>query len=160
MKNVYIQDERIVSQRRKIGSDAFGILYFGLLISILLQKFMFNASFSQYTAEFILLMVSAIYVASRNIIVGSGLFSTDFRGQKLVIINSVVCGLTISAVATTFNVINLGLEQMGGAKGIAITALITFTSGLLISFIAFQLLFMINKKRQKQIDDQYNDTDE
>jgi hypothetical protein len=159
MKNVNIQDERIVSQRRKIQSDAFGILFWGLLISILLQKFMFNASFSEYAAEFILLIVSAIYVESRNIIVGSGSYSIDFSGQTLVVIHSVVSGLAITAIATTFNAINLGAEQMGGAGGIAITALITFASGALISFVVFQFLFMINKKKQKQIDEKYNDNE-
>ena len=160
MKNVNIQDERIVSQRRKIQSDAFGVLFLGLLISILLQKFMFNAPFSQYAAEFILLIVSAIYVEGRNIIAGSGTYSIDFSGQTLVVIHSVVSGLAIAAIATTFNAINLGAEQMGGVGGIAITTLITFASGALISFIVFQFLFMINKKRQKQIDDKYNASDE
>jgi hypothetical protein len=95
----------------KIGDEIEVILYFGLLISILLQQFMFNAPFSQYAAEFILLMVSAAYVVARNIIVGSGLYNTSFSGQKLVVINSVVCGFTIAAVTTSLNVINLGFHS-------------------------------------------------
>ncbi len=159
MKNVNIQDERILSQRRKVQSDAFGLLFWGLFISILLQKFMFNASFSEYATEFILLIVSAIYVEGRNIIAGSGSYNIDFSGQALVVINSVVSGLAIAAIATTFNVMNLGSEQMGGTGGIALTTLITFASGTLISFIVFQFLFMINKKKQKQIDEKYNDAE-
>ncbi|MFO8087905.1 MAG: DUF6773 family protein [Bacteroidales bacterium] len=160
MKNLEIKDERIVSQRRKTQSDAFGVLFLGLLISILLQKFMFNAPFSQYAAEFILLIVSAIYVEGRNIITGSGTYSKDFSGQTLVVIHSVVSGLAIAAIAITFNAMDLGVEQMGGVGGIAITTMITFLSGALISFVVFQLLFMINKKRQQQIDEKYIDTDE
>jgi hypothetical protein len=159
MKNVNIQDERILSLRRKIQSDAFGVLFWGLFISILLQKFMFNAPFADYAAEFILLIVSAIYVEGRNIITGSGTYSIDFSGQKLVVIHSVVSGLAIAAIATTFNTINLGSEQMGSAGGIAITTLITFASGALISFFVFQILFVINKKKQKLIDEKYNDTE-
>jgi len=120
---------------------------------------MFNASFSEYAAEFILLIVSAIYVEGRNIIAGSGSYSIDFSGQTLVVIHSVVSGLAIAAIATTFNAINLGAEQMGGAGGIAITILITIASGALISFIVFQILFMINKKKQKIVDEKYNDTE-
>ncbi|PKM58180.1 MAG: hypothetical protein CVU98_02345 [Firmicutes bacterium HGW-Firmicutes-3] len=160
MKNVNIQDERIISLRRKIQSDAFGVLFVGLLISILLQKIMFNAPFSQYAAEFILLIVSAIYVEGRNIIVGSGTYSVDFSGQTLVMIHSVVSGLAIATISTTFNAINLGVEQMGGAGGFTITTLITFAFGALISFIVFQLLYMINKNKQKKIDEKYMDTDE
>ncbi|MDF1617175.1 DUF6773 family protein [Petrocella sp. FN5] len=160
MKKTNIQDERIISLRRKIQSDAFGVLFVGLLISILLQKIMFNAPFSQYAAEFILLMVSAIYVEGRNIIVGSGTYSVDLSGQTLVMIHSLVSGLAIAAISTTFNVINHGVEQMGGIGGLAITTLITFAFGALLSFIVFQLLYMINKKKQKQIDEKYLDADE
>lgn len=159
MKNGYMQDERIVFQKRKVQSDAFGLLFWGLFISILLQKFMLNASFSEYAAEFILLMVSAIYVEFRNIIAGSGSYSIDFSGQVIVVIHSVVSGLTIATISTTYNAINLGAEQMGGVSGIAITTLITFVFGALISFAVFQLLFMINKKKQKQLDEKYNDTE-
>lgn len=160
MKKDNIQDERIVSQKRKIGSDAFGIVFYGLLISILIQQYMFDASFSQYAAEFILFVVAAIYVVFGNIIVGNNLFNNSFKGQKMVIINSVVCGLTISVITTTFNTINYGFEKMGGTSLIAITSLITFFSGALTSFIGFEVLYLINKKRQKQIDDKYNDIDE
>lgn len=160
MKNIKIQDERILSQRRKIQSDGFGVLFFGLLISIVLQKFIFDAPFSQYASEFILLMVAAIYVEARNIIKGSGTYNMDFSGQILVVIHSVVSGLAIAALATTFNTINLGIEQMGGAGGIAVASLITFAFGSLISFVVFQILFMINTKRQKQIDEKYIDAHE
>lgn len=36
MKNQTIRDERVISQRRKISSEADGILMFALLASILL----------------------------------------------------------------------------------------------------------------------------
>jgi hypothetical protein len=160
MKKDNIQDERIVSQKRKIGSDAFGIVFYGLLISILIQQYMFDAPFSQYAAEFILFMAAAIYVVCRNIIVGNNLFNNSFKGQKMVVINSVVCGLTISIITTTFNTMNLGLEKMGGIPLIAITSLITFFCGAITSFIGFEVLYILNKKRQQQIDDKYNDSDE
>lgn len=160
MKKVNIQDERIVSQKRKIGSDAFGIIYFGLIVSILLQQFMFDASFSQYAGEFVLFMVAAVYIVVRNIIVGNNLFGDSFNGQKMVIINSLVCGITITAISTTLNSVNYGLEKMGGSTGIALIALFTFASGAFVSFIGFEVLYIMNKKRQKQIDDKYNDADE
>ena len=55
MRKAYIQDERIVLQRRKVGSDAFGILFYGLLASVLAQQFIL-CTFSQYAAELILLL--------------------------------------------------------------------------------------------------------
>ena len=38
MKREKIQDERIIFQKQKIGSDAFGIVFFGLLISACFNK--------------------------------------------------------------------------------------------------------------------------
>ena len=153
MKNFKIRDERIVTQKRKIGSDAFGIVYFGLIASILLQQFMFDAPFSQYAAEFIFVMIAAIYVVSRNIIAGNNLFTETFKGQKIVVLNSIVCGVTIAVITTALNTTNLGLEQMGGATGIAMATLITFACGAIVAFIGFELLYIINKKRQDQMED-------
>lgn len=49
---------------------------------------------------------------------------------------------------------------MGGVSGVAMTAIITFVSGALITFIGFELLYLINKKRQKHLDDKYDDKEE
>jgi len=61
-----------------------------------------------------------------------------------VVVNSIVCGFTITAITTTLNVINLGLEKMGGAKGITITAIVTLSCGVLAAFICFEFLYIIN----------------
>lgn len=157
MKKEKIQDERVISQKRKIGSDAFGIVFFGLLVSILFQQLMFNAPFSQYAAEFILFVVASIYIIVRNIMVGIDLFGDSAIGQKTVILNCIVTGITIAVITTTLNTINFGLEKMGGVSGLALTAIITFVSGALITFMGFELLYLINKKRQKQLDDKFRD---
>ena len=160
MKKANIQDERIVSQKRRIGSDAFGIIYFGLIASILIQQFIFDAPFSQYAAEFILFMAAAAYIVVRNIIVGNSLFGDRFNVQKMVVINSVVCGLAITTITTTLNSFGFGLGKMGDTTGIGLTVLITFASGTLAAFIGFEFLYIINKRRQNQIDDKYKDTEE
>lgn len=161
MKKADIQDERIIFQKRKIGSDAFGIVYIGLIVSILVQQFVYDAPFKQYAAEFILFMAAAVYVVVRNITVGHNLFGESGTGQKMVIINSLVCGITISAVTTTLNSISYGMDKMGGISGIALVGLITFISGALVSFIGFQSLHIMNRKRQKQLEDKLtNDADE
>jgi len=110
MRKAYIQDERIVLQRRKVGSDAFGILFYGLLASVLVQQFILLAPFSQYAAELILLLAASIYVAIGNIVVGNNLFYDSNNGQKTVVINSVVTGIVVAMIVTAFNSINYGLE--------------------------------------------------
>lgn len=47
MKNKIQKDERVLVQKRKIGSDAFNMLFFGLLISVLVQQYLFNSPFTQ-----------------------------------------------------------------------------------------------------------------
>ena len=69
-------------------------------------------------AELILFMIAAVYVVVRNIIMGSSLFGDTYRGQKMVI-NNLVCGITITAITTTLNAANYGLDKMGGPAGIA-----------------------------------------
>lgn len=159
MKREKIQDERIIFQKQKIGSDAFGIVFFGLLISVLLQQIVFEAPLSQYAAEFILFTVAAIYVVLRNIVAGIDIFAKVQRDAELSL-NSIVTGITITALTTTLNTFNYGLEKMGGISGIALVAIVTFVSATLLVYIAFKFLYMINKKRQEQLDDKYNDEDE
>lgn len=48
MKKQAIIDERVLLQKSKIGSDGFQILLIGLIASILIQQYIFDAPFSQY----------------------------------------------------------------------------------------------------------------
>ncbi|MFI5359694.1 MAG: DUF6773 family protein [Halanaerobiales bacterium] len=87
-------------------------------------------------------------------------FCEGTEGRRIVILNSIVTGITITALTTTLNTFNYGLEKMGGISGIALVAIVTFVSATLLVYIAFKFLYMINKKRQEQLDDKYNDEDE
>lgn len=157
MKNKKIQDERVTLQKQKVSSDAFGILFYGLLISVLIQQFIFNAPFAQYAVEWILFIVASIYIIIRNITVGNNLFGCKNNGQKMVVINSIISGITIAIVATTLNIIDIGFQQMGGLYNIVIVFLKGFACGTLPSFIIWETFYLINRKRQKQLDEKYSD---
>lgn len=77
----------------------------------------------------------------------------------MAIINSIVSGFTIAIIATTSNIINLGLEKMGDAMNIIIIFSITLLCGFILSIICFEFLYFINKKRQRAIDIKYSDSD-
>lgn len=51
MKNIKNQDERVISQRRKIQSDGFQFLIYALFLSVLIQQIFLQAPPSQYMAE-------------------------------------------------------------------------------------------------------------
>ncbi|GAA0751406.1 MULTISPECIES: DUF6773 family protein [Clostridium] len=151
MRNQKIQDERILMQKRKIGSDAFQITFYGLLLSVLVQQYMFNAPFSQYAVEIILFIAISIYIIIRNIMVGNDLFESSKHSQKIVVINSLVSGLVIAIINTTLNYIKLGdLFKTNSLNTILISAM-TFLCATIISFIGFEILYLINKRKQKQI---------
>ncbi|KGK86425.1 DUF6773 family protein [Clostridium sp. HMP27] len=159
MKREKIQDERILIQKRKIGSDAFQILFYGLLLSALIQQYMFNAPFSQYAAEVILFIAISVYIIVRNIMVGNDLFESSKYSQKLVVLNSLVTGLVVAIINTTLNYMKLGEWFKRDIINTLLVAAVTFLSSSIITFIAFETLYIVNKKKQKKIESMLNDED-
>ncbi|MBM7871441.1 hypothetical protein JOC70_002941 [Clostridium pascui] len=159
MRREKIQDERILMQKRKIGSDAFQILFYGLLLSVLIQQYMFNAPFSQYAVEVILFLAISVYIIVRNIMVGNDLFESSKYSQKLVVLNSLVTGLVVTIINTTLNYMKLGEWFKRDIINTLLVAVVTFLSSSIITFIAFETLYIVNKKKQKKIESMLNDED-
>ncbi|WP_186429585.1 DUF6773 family protein [Clostridium sp. BSD9I1] len=159
MRREKIQDERILIQKRKIGSDAFQILFYGLLLSVLIQQYMFNAPFSQYAVEVILFIAISVYIIVRNIMVGNDLFESSKYSQKLVVLNSLVTGLVVAIINTTLNYMKLGEWFKRDIINTLLVAAVTFLSSSIITFIAFETLYIVNKKKQKKIESMLNDED-
>ena len=149
MKKEIVQDERVLSQKRKIGNDAFQIIFLGLFLSIFVQSYIFNADFSQYAVEVILLIVGALYVIVRNITVGNNIFESNNVNQRFVIINSIICGIIV--------VKDLFKNEMGD---MLIASLITFLCATASTFVVLQGLYFINKKKQMKIDSKLDDEEE
>lgn len=159
MRRQKIQDERILIQKRKIGSDAFQILFYGLLLSVLVQQYMFNAPFSQYAVEVILFIAISVYIIVRNIMVGNDLFESSKYSQKLVVLNSLVTGLVVAIINTTLNYMKLGEWFKRDIINTLLVAAVTFLSSSIITFIAFETLYIVNKKKQEKIESMLNDED-
>lgn len=159
MRREKIQDERILIQKRKIGSDAFQILFYGLLLSVLIQQYMFNAPFSQYAVEVILFLAISVYIIVRNIMVGNDLFQSSKYSQKLVVLNSLVTGLVVAIVNTTLNYMKLGEWFKRDIINTLLVTAVTFLSSSIITFIAFETLYIVNKKKQEKIESMLNDED-
>jgi uncharacterized membrane protein len=160
MRNQKIQDERILAQKRKIQSDAFAMLFFGLLLSVLVQQFIFEAPVSQYIVELIFFISTSIYLIVRNILYGNDIFSSNKSNQKTIIINSLVCGITVTIISTTLNYIKLGNLFKTDYSNTLLISLITFLCSSLIAFLAFKLIYKVNMKRKQQIETKLQDEDE
>jgi len=145
------QDERAVSQKRKIGSETCNLLLGGLFISLLVKEYVFNVPFSQYATEVICLFGAVIYIVIRNIIAGNDLYETkNNNGKKSVIVNSLVGGLAICVIAGITNYARYGEKYTDGTL-LLITLAITFVSGTVVIFLIYSLIYILNQKRQEKI---------
>lgn len=153
MKKQIIKDERVLNQRRKIQSDGFQIVFLALLASILIQEYVFKAPFSQYAVEFVLFITASLYIVVRNFISGNDIFDYAKSGHKLVIINSLVCGVAVAAVNA---ILNENLLKAGILSAVFIVV-ITFLSAAFAAFIVLEIFYRINKKKQENIEAQLND---
>ncbi|MDU1540786.1 MAG: DUF6773 family protein [Paeniclostridium sordellii] len=160
MKKKKIQDERVLSQKRKIGNDAFQIISLGLFLSVLVQQYIFDAPFSQYAVEMILLITVSLYVIVRNIMVGNDIFDSNKVNQRVVIINSIICGIIITIVNTILNYIKFRDIFITDIVNSVVVSLVTFVCASFVSFVVLQILYVINKRKQIQIEIQLEDDDE
>lgn len=160
MKKKKIQDERVLSQKRKIGNDAFQIISLGLFLSVLVQQYIFDAPFSQYAVEMILLITVSLYVIVRNIMVGNDIFDSNKVNQRVVIINSIICGIIITIVNTILNYIKFRKIFTTDIVNSVVVSLVTFVCASVVSFVVLQILYVINKRKQLQIETQLEDDDE
>lgn len=143
-----IRDERVVSLRRQIQSDAYSILISILVISILIQQFLLNAPFAQFAVEFICLIGMGIYVTIRYISVGVDVWNTDSTSNKKLIFNSLFSGI----------IITISLVVIAGERDIMNMVLIFIVSSVTLFIINFLRNSAI-KKKLKRIDDELNDVE-
>jgi hypothetical protein len=143
MKKSKINDERIVSQRRMIQSDAYQILVNCLLISILIQQFIMNAPFAQFAVEFFCLIGIGIYIMIRNLSVGVDIWDSPSQTNKKLLINSIISG----GICVSLLIILAGERKVWNM-------ILIFVAVIILHFLSHLVLRKINKKRQQQIDDE------
>ncbi len=152
MKNREFEDERVIGQKRKVDSEALGIVFYGLLLAVLIQQYVFQAPFSQYAAEITIFIAISVYIVVRNIMLGNSLFRSAKRGQKAIIINSLITGAVVAGISGIINYFKYFDLNDGNVKYTMLIFGITFFSAFMMCFIAFEILFIMNKRKQDQID--------
>lgn len=93
MKNIQNQDERVISQRRKIQSDGFQFLIYALLLSVLIQQIFLQAPPSQYIAELLCLIGAGFYNIIRNLNIGTNLFGDNSNSGNRLLKNTIFSGV-------------------------------------------------------------------
>lgn len=160
MKKSKQKDERVLAQQRKIGSDAFCIVWIGLIISVLVQQYAFDAPFKQYAVEIVMFIAMSCYILIRNLISGNDLFASKKGGQLIVVINSLVCGITVTAINTILNYGKYSDRvKLPSMVNTLLVAVVTFISATITAFIALELLHCANKKKQHKIESDLDDNE-
>lgn len=149
MKKSKINDERIVSQRRMIQSDAYQILVNCLMISILIQQFILNAPIAQFAVEFLCLIGIGIYIRIRNLSAGVDIWDSPKQTNKKLLINSVISG----GICVSLLIILAGERKVWNM-------ILIFVAVTIVYYLTHLVLRNINKKRQLQIDDELSVDDD
>ena len=145
MKSLENLDERVLMQKRKVQSDTFQLLIYFLLISLLVQKFFFNAPLSQIIVELIGVVGSAFYVEIHNLFLGNNAYSSNNITKKKIIKDSVISSL----ISTVLLVVLAGITDIQ-------ILLILFLACIIFFGSASFLLYYLNIKKQKKIEEELN----
>ena len=145
MKN-NIQDERILSERRKIQSRGYAWIVMILLGSIIVQQFFLKAPFAQYAVEMFLLIGCGIYNIIANYKRGIDIWNPrgDSQNQTLfsTLISGVLSVILFAVLSGNYQINNLAFY---------------FVSFVCIFFIARLIMIGINNKKQESIDKELSD---
>ena len=76
------------------------------------------------------------------------------------IINSIICGIIITIVNTILNYIKFRDIFITDIVNSVVVSLVTFVCASFVSFVVLQILYVINKRKQIQIEIQLEDDDE
>jgi len=158
MKRQQMQDERVLMQRRKINSEAYGILIIALLISILVQQFLLDAPLEQYAAETICLYGISFYVIIRYITLGLNIFGEGKRAKSMPLVNCIVIGITMTTISGILNYSTYAERFQEEGIGPFIGELaVSFISASGTAFIALSFIKYLNKKKQEKIQRQLDE---
>lgn len=148
MKNNYIQDERILSERRKIQSRGYAWITIILLISVVVQQFILNAPFAQYAVELFLLFGCGLYNIISNYQKGIDIWNPKGEGKKQILFNTILTGiasvLLFAFLSGNFQKTNL---------------LLYFVAFIVFFFITRLIMIAITNKKLEAIDKEIDNDD-
>jgi uncharacterized membrane protein YbjE (DUF340 family) len=122
-----------------------------LLAAMLMQRFLLNAPFKQYAAEFISFSGMFVYMIVRYMTLGLDIYGDEKRAKAIPIINSVVAGIVVTVTNGVLNYSKYTEHYKDDAGFFLATLAITFISVTVFTFAVLSCVSYVNKKRQAQI---------
>lgn len=149
MKTNQMNDERVINEKRKITTEAYGLIMIFLLISMLVKQFIFHSEFNEYAVEFIAFFGSSIYIVIRNIFVGNNLYEENKK--RLPIMNSIIMGLS-----STFALALLRYKEFNTRNDFILESIEVFIFTTLSSFLFIYIVNKVTQKRIKHMENKYD----
>lgn len=149
--NNQIQDERILSERRRIQSRAYGYIIYALVFSIVIKMVVMDAGFELYATELLILIGSGLYIIVANYFKGINIWSINPNDGTNRWINNLIIATLISIILSDNFIKHIGIKQ---SKLLAITYSVAW---ILVFSIVSVVMNYLNKKKQEKIDKQMDD---
>ena len=151
--NNNINDERILSERRRIQSRGYTYIIYALVTSIVIKMVFMDAGFEMYASELIILIGSGLYMIVANYLKGINIWSINANdGTNRFSKNLIIAGV-ISIILND----NLKKYTGIGISDSKMTAIVYSVSWITIFSIISIVMYYLNKKKQEKIDKQLDD---
>ena len=149
--NNNINDERILSERRRIQSRAYSYIIYALVLSIVIKMVFMDAGFEMYASELIILIGSGLYMIVANYLKGINIWSINANdGTNRFSTNLIIAGV-ISII------LNDNLKKYIGFEDSKLSAIVYTVSWTTVFSIISIVMYYLNKRKQEKIDKQLDD---
>ena len=151
--NNNINDERILSERRRIQSRGYTYIIYALVLSVVIKMVFMHAGFEMYASELIILIGRGLYMIVANYLKGINIWSINANdGTNRFSKNLIIAGV-ISIILND----NLKKYTGIGITDSKMTAIVYSVSWITIFSIISIVMYYLNKKKQEKIDKQLDD---
>ena len=151
--NNNINDERILSERRRIQSRGYTYIIYALVTSIVIKMVFMDAGFEMYASELIILVGSGLYMIIANYSKGINIWSINPNDGTNRYSKNLIIATVISIILND----NLKKYTGIGISDSKMTAIVYSVSWITIFSIISIVMYYLNKKKQEKIDRQLDD---
>ncbi len=144
-----IEDERIIAEKRKINSNAFGICFMVLWGILLYRQFILNQDIMQYMDIFLLAIGLSIYLTVNSVLRGLYLTYRSRKEKKRVNLIGATVGSMVFAIIQIF-ILKIDFSNPSDIIKIGILVIIFFVVWMISQNI---LLNISESKANKDVDD-------
>ncbi len=97
-----IEDERIIAEKRRINSSAFGICFLALWGILLFRQFVLHQNINEYLDIFLLTIGLSIYITVNNVLKGLYLTYRDRKMKRKAVLIGAMTGTAVFAAVHFF----------------------------------------------------------